>query len=36
MEEMALEHIHSSKASSVYIRNKGTGHLEVEHCIILY
>jgi site-specific DNA recombinase len=30
MEEMALEHIHPSKAPYGYIRNKKTGHLEVE------
>ena len=30
MEEMALEHIHPSKAPYGYIRNKETGHLEVE------
>lgn len=30
MEEMALEKIHPSKAPYGYIRNKGTGHLEVE------
>ena len=30
MEEMALEHIHPSKAPYGYIRNKDTGHLEVE------
>ena len=31
MEEMALEHIHPSKAPYGYTRNKETGHLEVEH-----
>jgi len=30
MKEMALEHIHPSKAPYGYIRNKKTGHLEVE------
>ncbi|MBR3898110.1 MAG: recombinase family protein, partial [Bacilli bacterium] len=30
MEEMALEHIHPSKAPYGYIRNKETGHLEIE------
>lgn len=30
MEEMALEHIHPSKAPYGYTRNKETGHLEVE------
>lgn len=30
MEEMALERIHPSKAPYGYIRNKETGHLEVE------
>ena len=30
MEEMTLEHIHPSKAPYGYIRNKKTGHLEVE------
>lgn len=30
MEEMALEHVHPSKAPFGYIRNKETGHLEVE------
>ena len=30
MEEMALEHIHPSKAPYGYIRNKENGHLEVE------
>lgn len=30
MEEMALEHIHPSKAPYGYIRNKETGHLKVE------
>lgn len=30
MEEMALEKIHPSKAPYGYIRNKETGHLEVE------
>jgi len=30
MEEMALEHIHPSKAPYGYIRNKETGYLEVE------
>ena len=30
MEEMALEHIHPSKAPYGYVRNKNTGHLEVE------
>ena len=30
MEEMALEHIHPSKAPYGYIRNKDTGHLEIE------
>lgn len=30
MEEMALERIHPSKAHYGYIRNKETGHLEVE------
>ena len=30
MEEMALEKIHPSKAPYGYIRNKDTGHLEVE------
>jgi len=31
MEEMALEHIHPSKAPYGYIRNSETGHLEIEH-----
>ncbi len=31
IEEMALERIHPSKAPYGYIRNKETGHLEVEH-----
>lgn len=30
MEEMALEHIHPSKAPYGYIRNKETGYLEIE------
>ena len=30
MEEMALKHIHPSKAPYGYIRNKETGHLEIE------
>ena len=30
MEEMALEHIHPSKAPYGYVRNKDTGHLDVE------
>ena len=30
MEEMALKHIHPSKAHFGYIRNKDTGHLEIE------
>ena len=30
MEEMALEHVHPSKAPYGYIRNKETGHLEIE------
>ena len=30
MEEMALEKIHPSKAPYGYIRNKDTGHLEIE------
>ncbi len=30
MEEMALEHIHPSKAPYGYTRNKDTGHLEIE------
>ena len=30
MEEMALEHIHPSKAPYGYTRNKETGHLEIE------
>ena len=30
MEEMALEHVHTSKAPYGYIRNKETGHLEIE------
>ena len=30
MEEMALERIHPSKVPYGYIRNKETGHLEVE------
>ena len=30
MEEMAFERIHPSKAPYGYIRNKETGHLEVE------
>lgn len=30
MKEMALEHIHPSKAPYGYIRNKETGHLEIE------
>lgn len=30
MEEMALEHIHPSKAPYGYIRDKETGHLEIE------
>lgn len=30
MEEMALEHIHPSKAPYGYIRNSETGHLEIE------
>ena len=30
MEEMAMEHIHPSKAPYGYIRNKETGHLEIE------
>lgn len=29
MEEMALEHIHPSKAPYGYTRNSETGHLEV-------
>ena len=31
MEEMALEHIHPSKAPYGYIRNSETGHLEIEY-----
>ncbi len=30
MEEMALEHIHPSKAPYGYVRNNKTGHLEIE------
>ena len=30
MEEMALEKVHPSKATYGYVRNKDTGHLEVE------
>ena len=30
MEEMALEHVHPSKAPYGYIRNSETGHLEIE------
>ena len=30
MEEMVLEKIHPSKAPYDYIRNKETGHLEIE------
>lgn len=30
LEEMALEHIHPAKAPYGYIRNKETGHLEIE------
>ena len=30
MEEMAMEHIHPSKAPYGYTRNKETGHLEIE------
>ena len=30
MEEMALEHVHPSKAPFGYTRNKETGHLEIE------
>ena len=30
MEEMALKHIHPSKAPYGYVRNKETGHLEIE------
>ena len=29
-EEMTLEHIHPSKAPYGYVRNKDTGHLEIE------
>lgn len=30
MEEMALEKIHPSKAPYGYVRNKNTGHLEID------
>jgi len=30
LEEMALEHVHPAKAPYCYVRNKETGHLEIE------